>query len=424
MTYSASELPEIFMTAQKLVSEPIADIKATLLHEFARIGLADKIKPGQTVALTGGSRGIANMVEIMRETIGYLRSLGAEPFIIPAMGSHGGATAQGQVEVLAELGITEAAVGASIRATMEVREIGVTADRGIKVYIDRYAWEADHVVPINRIKPHTKYKGELESGLCKMINIGLGKYFGAQYYHHCALADGFPEVLESVSTVIIREKSVPFGLAIVEDGYDRTAVLEAIPGEEIVSREKELLDLSKRYIPRLPFKDIDFLVVDWMGKEISGAGMDSNVTGRNRDIMKRWYSDQKIKRLFVRDITPISRGNGVGLGLADFTTQRLIDHLDLKKTFINGMSTCYPEAIMLPPAVGTDREGLEACMNSIGLYEPGELRIVWIRDTAHLERVCLSRVLAEQARGRDDLELLGEPFRFPFDEEDNLVSPL
>ena len=257
-----------------------------------------------------------------------------------------------------------------------------------------------------------------------MMCIGLGKYFGARHYHHCALAYGFPEVLQSASKLVMREKSVPLGLAIVEDGYDQTAVLEAIPGERIVPREKELLKVAKEYIPGLPFKEIDILIVDWMGKEISGAGMDSNVTGRNRDIMKRWHSDQEVKRLFVRDITPSSMGNGIGIGMADFTTERLVNSLNLKKTYINGISTCYPEVIMIPPYFKTDQESLEGCMNTLGLYDPQQLRLIWIRDTAHLSRICLSRALARQAAEREDLILQGEPFPFPFDDQGNLVSPL
>ena len=422
--YSFSDLPRMVKTRQKLVSCPIIDIEEALTKELDKLNLGKNLKAGDTVALTGGSRGITNIDRVLRYTIDYLTRLGAKPFIVPAMGSHGGATAEGQVQILAQLGITEETMGAPIKATMEVHEIGNTEGEGTMVFMDRYAWEADFILPVNRIKPHTKFKGDLESGLCKMMNIGLGKYDGAQYYHHCALAFGFPEILESVSRVILREKKVLCGLAIVEDGYDQTAILEAIPADDIICREKELLAISKKYIPRLPFNDIDFLIVDWMGKEISGAGMDSNVTGRNRDIMKKWHSDQKIKRLFIRDLTPASLGNGIGIGTADFTTERLVKGLDLKKTLINGLSTCYPEVIMIPPYFKTDKEALEACMNTIGLYDPKGLKIIWIRDTAHLGTICLSQSLADQASKRDDLKVEDATFSFELSSDENLVSVL
>lgn len=405
-----------------LIDRKISNIEKVLKDQLTGLCLEEYVKPGQTVAVTGGSRGIANLCQILAETILYLKSVGLKPFIVPAMGSHGGATVEGQIQVLAGLGITESSVGAPIKATMEVEYIG-DAEPGIKVYMDKYAREADYILPVNRIKPHTKYKGDLESGLCKMLNIGLGKYHGAQYYHHCALAHGFPEVLESVARVITARNNILFGLAIVEDGYDETAIIEAIPADRIVEREKELLVIAKEYIPRLPFREIDLLIVDWMGKEISGAGMDSNVTGRNRDIMNRWHSDQKIKRLFVRDLTPSSMGNGIGIGAADFTTKRLVDSLDLVKTYINGISTCYPEIIMLPPSFGTDREAIEACMNTIGMYDPENLRIVWVRDTAHLDRIIISQALAAECAERNDLKVEGDPFLFPFDSGGDLVSP-
>jgi len=421
--YSHSSLPSLYRANQKLVSKKIFDIQKALSAEFSKLDIGSRIKPGDKVAITAGSRGIANITKILAETIRFCKSIEARPFVVPAMGSHGGATAEGQVQILEKLGINEDAVDAPIKATMEVKEIGVTQPYDIKVYIDQYAFEADHIIPINRIKPHTKYKGDIESGLCKMMNIGLGKYYGAQYYHHCALAYGFPEVLESVSRVIMTEKNIPFGVAIVEDGYDQTAIVEAIPGDLIIQREKELLKTAKEYIPRLPFPDIDFLIIDWMGKEISGAGMDSNVTGRNRDIMKKWHSDQKIKRLFVRDLTPSSIGNGIGIGMADFTTKRLVERLDLKKTYINGFSTCYPEVIMIPPHFETDGEAVEACMNTIGQYNPRDLKIIWIRDTAHLDDICISQALAREAMNRHDLQVIDPPFVFPFNGEGNLVSP-
>ncbi|MDD4363945.1 MAG: lactate racemase domain-containing protein, partial [Atribacterota bacterium] len=297
---------------QELVNKPILDFSSKIKAELDSLNLETKINPGDRVAITAGSRGINNIDKIIKILIEYIKSLNANPFIFPAMGSHGGATAEGQIKILQDYGISEESMDVPIMATMEVKEF-IKTKEGLSIYIDKIALEADHIIVVNRIKPHTKWKGSIESGLCKMMAIGMGKHIGAQYYHKYALQYGFPELLEIVAQNVIEKLPILFGLAIVEDGHDQTSMIEAIEPTNIIEKEKKLLLIAKDNLPKIPFEDIDILIIDEIGKEISGGGMDFNVIGRNRDIMNRWHSEQKVKRLFVRDITENSMGNGIGI---------------------------------------------------------------------------------------------------------------
>ncbi|HBR29656.1 MAG TPA: [Fe-S]-binding protein, partial [Firmicutes bacterium] len=386
------KFPPMGMIHQSLVDRPLADPAAETRKELATLNLAAKIKPGDRVGITGGSRGIRNISLITKEIVSFFKTLGAEPFIFPAMGSHGGAVAEGQIEMLEHYGITEELMGASVLSSMEVEEIGKTKE-GLIVYVDSYACRADHIFVVNRIKPHTKFKGHLESGLCKMMTIGLGKQKGADYYHMQALKYGFSEVIEAVATVVLEKMPVLGGLAIIEDGFDQTSILRAIEPDKIIEEERGLLDIAKEYLPKLPFSELDVLIVDQIGKDISGAGMDYNIIGRNRDIMDRWYSTQKIKRIFVRDLTKNTSGNGLGIGMADFTTERLIKKLDLEAMYMNALTASGPENAMLPIYFDSDRKALESCLTTIGPISPAEARIVWIKDTLSLEEVLVSESL-------------------------------
>jgi hypothetical protein len=359
---------------------------------------------------------------ILKEVLSALRALGAEPLLFPAMGSHGGATAEGQINLLKGYGVTEESMEVPIRATMETNEIGKTP-QGVSVYADGIACQADHIVVINRIKPHTKFKGPLESGLCKMMTIGMGKHRGAEYYHQQALKHGFPEVIEAVARVVMEKLPILFGLAIVEDGYDQTAVIRAIPTGKIVQTEKELLETAKVYLPQLPFPEIDILIVDRLGKEISGAGMDFNVIGRNRDLMNCWHSQQKIKRIFVRDLSEHANGNGLGIGMADFTTERFVRKLDLNVMYINAITASGPENAMIPIHFANDKLALQACLSTIGPIPETGVRLVWIRDTLSLERVILSESLCREAAPLDHVIVAGPLTDIAWDSADNLISP-
>lgn len=419
---NGAAFPRIAMARQRMTSLPIRDVVAAVQNEIGGLDLAGCVRPGEHIAVTAGSRGIRNIALILKEVVSALKTLGAEPFLFPAMGSHGGATAEGQIELLRGYGITEESMGVPILATMETNEIGKTP-QGVSVSVDRIVCQADHIVVINRIKPHTKFKGPMESGLCKMMTIGMGKHKGAEYYHQQALKHGFPEVIEDVARVVMEKLPVLFGLAIVEDGYDQTAVIRAIPAGKIVETEKELLEAAKTYLPRLPFPEIDVLIVDRLGKEISGAGMDFNVIGRNRDLMNRWHSEQTIKRIFVRDLSEHANGNGLGIGMADFTTERLVRKLDLNVMYINAMTASGPENAMIPIHFANDKLALHACLSTIGPILETGVRLVWIRDTLSLERVILSESLCREAEQLDHVTVVGPLTDIPWDAADNLISP-
>ncbi len=413
--------PQVGIIHQTLVNRPIVDLTNTINDQLATLNLSSKLEQGDRIGITAGSRGISNIDLIIKEIVLFLKRLGAEPFIFPAMGSHGGAVAEGQTELLAHYGITEESMGAPIISSMEVVEIGKSRE-GLSVYVDRHACEADHILVVNRIKPHTKFKGPLESGLCKMLTVGLGKQEGADYYHMYALKYGFSEVIEAVATVVLKKMSILGGLAIIEDGHDQTSIIRAVLPEQLIEEERGLLLVAKEYLPRLPFSDIDVLIVDQIGKDISGSGMDYNVIGRNRDIMDRWHSTQKIKRIFVRDLSKNTGGNGLGIGMADFTTEKVIRKLDLEMMYTNALTASGPENAMIPMYFSSDRKALEASLRTIGLISAEDMRIVWIKDTLSLEKVVVSKSLYNEAKERDDLECEGSLRGIAFDSLGNLQS--
>src|SRR5437660_3687348 len=310
---------------QKFERPRVEDIPAAVRRELEKLDLGKRIKPGQSVALTAGSRGIANIPLILQSVARYLKDLGAKPFLVPTMGSHGGGTAEGQRKILESYGITEAFVGAPIRASMEVVSVG-SSPEGFPVVVDRHAAEADHIGVIARVKPHTGFHGPIESGILKMMMIGLGKHAGALTYHQILLDHPFDQVVRSVGRTIRARSPIAFGLAIVENAYDETARIEAIRPEEFEPREEALLVLAKRWLARLPFQDADLLIVDEIGKDISGSGMDTNVVGRKRAFRTApTIGDQPQMRLiFVRGLSERTHGNATGIGLADLTTTRLV----------------------------------------------------------------------------------------------------
>ena len=316
----------------------ITDIPGTVLAELKKLCLERRVGPGQRIAITGGSRGIANIALILKTVADHVKLLGARPFIFPAMGSHGGATAAGQAAMLAHYDITESFTGAPVLSSMDAVEIARTRD-GVPVFIDKNASEADGIIVINRIKPHTKFKAPIESGLMKMMAIGMGKQKGADYYHKAAIQYTFPRIIVDAGREVLKKAPILCGLGLVENGYDQTAVIAALAPDELEEREKELLVLAKRMMPRLPFNDIDLLIIDEMGKEISGTGIDPNITGRNRDILGVFPHPVTVKRLFVSDLTPFSDGNANGIGFADVTSKRLVDKIDRAATYMNCI--CY-----------------------------------------------------------------------------------
>jgi len=412
-------LPRMYRVHQKFNGTKVDDIRETVRAELNTLSLT-AVKPGHRVAITAGSRGIANIAQILQAIVEFFRALGVEPYIFPAMGSHGGATAAGQVAMLAQLGVNESFVKAPILSSMEVEKISRIED-GVPVFIDKHAYSADHIVVVNRIKCHTKFKSSIESGLMKMMAIGMGKQRGAELYHKAAIQYTFPKIIVGAGREVIRQAPILCGLGIVENGYGETAKIEALKPEDIEWKEKKLLKLSKKMIAKLPFNEIDLLIVDEMGKDISGIGMDPNITGRNRDLLGSFPNPAHVKRLFVRDLTDKSKGNAIGIGLADITTQRLVDKIDQKATYINSITGISLEKAAIPMYVKNDREAIEIALGSVGLISPNKSKIVRIKNTLELEIVEASEAYAKELRKRTDLEIVDEPSSILFNNANNLM---
>jgi hypothetical protein len=398
----------------------VKDIPAEVEAQLHALALGAKVQPGQSVAITAGSRGIANIATILRAAAEHLRTLGARPFIVPAMGSHGGGTAQGQVEVLHTYGISEASLGCPIRASMETVVVG-QAPEGFPVHFDRLAFEADHVLVCGRVKPHTTFAGQIESGLMKMLLIGLGKCEGAAVYHRAIQDYSFDQIVRSVAGEVLRKCRILAGLAIVENAYDETALIEAVPPEQFEAREKELLVLARRWLPRLPFPQVDVLLIDKIGKNISGVGFDANVVGRkfndHRAVEDEW---PKVKRICLRGLTPATHGNAIGIGMAEFCRAHLLRETDWHATRLNVLISGHVSAAMPPLDYETDREMLEAALGTVGLVEPHEAKLLWIANTLDLAEVECSAAYLPEARQRGDLEILTGLRDLPLDEAGNL----
>lgn len=415
MTY-----PDMAVVKQKLYSSGINDIPAAVLSALSAFTISDMVKPGETVAVSVGSRGINRIDSVVYHCLKFFKNKGLKPFIVPAMGSHGGATAKGQRDVLAKLGITESTMGTPICSEMDVVQVGKLSN-GLKIFFSKKALEADYIVVINRIKPHTKFRAEIESGLCKMLTIGLGKAQGATEFHRRAVQHTF-KVIEDAATFIINQGRILFGLALLEDGRGDLMYVEAILPSSIVERDKILLKEARAAMGRIPFDYLDILIVDFIGKDISGIGMDSNITGRHRDIVGDFSISPHVKRIFVRDLSPASNGNGNGIGLADITTKRLVDSLDIQKTNINALTAISPEKAAIPIYFDTDRKSLDVCARTIGLDSIAKARIVRIKDTASLELLQVSKALELEVLSNPNLELITPWQPFEFDEDDNLIT--
>lgn len=321
------------------------------------------------------------------------------------------------MEFLRDYGIVEESVGAPIRATMDAVEVG-RLEYGTPVLLDAYAAEADHLVVVNKVKPHPCYSGPIQSGLMKMMMIGMGNHLGATLYHRAIITHGFQPLVYAAAREVLRTCPILFGLAILENAHDQTADLVAVRPEELIEKEEQLLTRAALLMPRLPFDEIDLLVIDEMGKNISGSGMDSNIVGRGKPIEKR------ITRIYVRDLTSESHGNVSGVGWADFCHRRLVDKMDLRGTYLNAITSGYPDSVAIPPNFASDRECLEAALATIGLPEPPEAKAVWIRNTKQLTEVAVSEAYAEEAAARPDLEVLDQPRCLSFDAAGNAHSPL
>ena len=410
-----SQFPRMFRLRQTFDARRVTDISGEVARQLDSLKLNEQIRPNQTVAITAGSRGIAHIGQITRAAVDHVKGLGATPFIVPAMGSHGGGTAAGQTQLLEHYGITPEKMGCELRASMETVIVDRTP-QGIPVHFDKHASTADHVLIVGRVKPHTGFVGDVESGLHKMMLIGLGKHEGAKIYHRAIADYSFMEIITAVAASVIAKCRVIGGLAIVENAYDETALIEAVPPTRFLEREIELLKLAIQWLPRLPFPVADLLIIDQIGKNISGTGLDTNVVGRKYNDHAGTDRDTvRCKRIFVRGLTEETHGNATGIGISEFTNQRTADAIDRKITAINCITGLHPTAAMIPIAYETDRDAISQALHTCGLVEPPNAKVIQIKDTLHLADVLVSEKYLDELSGRNDLERLSEPDEMAFD---------
>lgn len=415
---SDQKLPKMFRIRQRfprerIMSEEIPDVIEKLMSEER---FASQIKPGMRIAVTAGSRGIANVALITKCIADFVKKRGGEPFVVPAMGSHGGATAQGQTAILNSYGITEEYIGCPILSSMEVKKIGVN-EEGMDVYIDRYAAEADGIIISCRIKPHTAFRGPYESGIMKMMTIGLGKQHGAEVCHEA----GFKHMAKYVpmfGKAILKNAPVLFAIASIENAYDETAKLAAVLADEVEEKEPPLLKEAFANMPRILVDECDVLVVDQIGKNFSGDGMDPNITGT----FCTPYASGGIKaqRVCVLDLSPETHGNGIGLGYSSATTKRVFDQLDFASMYPNAITCTVLGGVRIPIVMESDKEAIQVCVRTCNEIDKENPRIVRIPNSLHIEHIMLSEAYYEEVKKHPDIEILSEPEYLPFDAEGNL----
>jgi hypothetical protein len=412
--------PKVVKVRQDFPRPRVEEVGEALREQCGREEIKSRIEPGMEVAITAGSRGISGIDNILRSLVQILKDAGARPFIIPAMGSHGGATAEGQVEILRSLGVTEESLGAEIRSSMEVVELGET-ESGVPVFMDRIASEADGIIVVGRIKKHTDFRSEIESGLLKMSAIGLGKHAQALALHAHGVK-GIKDYMVEAGRMVFSSGKVLFGVGIVENAYEETAMIESIPPERVVEREAELLEESARLMPKLPVSEIDLLFVDELGKNFSGTGMDTNVIGRFRIPGVEEPESPRVKYLIVSDVSEAAHGNALGVGLADLTTRRLFEKINYEAMNQNVLTSTFLERAKIPMILESDREALEAAMRCNWGVEPEDTRFVRIPNTLHLRYLYLSENLLEEALANGNVEVVEEAAEAEFDEDGYFTS--
>lgn len=404
---------------QNFPKTPPLDIAASLRRDFT-----PEVRPGASIAVAAGSRGISNYATVVGTVVAILKDAGAKPFIVPAMGSHGGATPEGQRSLLSEYGITEERMGVPLRDSMGVERLGTT-EEGIPVHFSAEALKADGIVVVNRVKPHTDFIGKVGSGLLKMIAIGLGKQAGAAACHAAGQKFGLERVIKGVAGISLRKAPILSGVAILEDPYHETAKLAVVPRSEIEVREVELQLEARKLMPRLPFDDMDLLIIDRIGKNISGPGMDPNVVGRPVQGYSATLSDRSwnpvVRRILVTDLTAESHGNAIGIGMADFTTAKLVGKIDKQAMYMNALTSLSVATVKIPITFDTDRDAVRGALGTLALEDPSKAKVIRIQDTLSLGKIHLSEAFAEAVKGRKDLSPLGPPEEIAFDPAGNLL---
>lgn len=416
---AGTPLPKMFACRQVFPRRALgcSEIPQCIRSLLGRRNYAEKIHPGMRIAITAGSRGIANVVEITRSIADFVKERGAIPFVVPAMGSHGGATAEGQTALLADLGITEAAVGCEIRSSMEVRKIGVD-DIGNDVYIDSIANEADGIIVACRIKPHTDFRGPYESGIMKMLVIGLGKRRGAEFCHNEGM-EKMAENLPRIGKVILKKANILLAVAVIENAYDETGEIHALLPGEVEEKEPELLRKAFDLMPRILFPECDLLIIDQIGKNFSGCGMDPNITGT---FYAPWLSGGlKHKRVCVLDISPESHGNFSGLGVCDATTKRVFEKVDTNSTYTNALTCKVLADAKIPCVLNNDKECIQMCLRTLPGTDTTAKRVIRISNSLHVDSIWLSEEFYKEAMQHPMLEILSEPKEMTFSLEGKIL---
>ncbi len=398
---------------------PVEDIPETVRKELDREDLGGKIQPGMKIAITCGSRGMTNNAVMARAMVDFVKSRGAEPYIVAAMGSHGGATAEGQTQILKDYGITEEAMGCPVKSSMETVQAGLSGIRKQPVFVDKNASEADGILLFNRIKPHTSFRGPYESGLMKMMAIGLGKQKGAESIHHQSPAI-MHELVEEYGRTILENCPVLGGIAVIENAYDDTYMIKGLTPQEIIDKEPGLKEISYKTIARLLFEKCDVLVVDKIGKNISGDGMDPNISGRF--VLPQYCSGGiQAEKVVILDITDETHGNAQGIGLAEVTTRRLVNRMKLEMTYPTGVTNTFLHLMKIPMIMDNDREALQlALMCCPDAEDHDNMKLIRIPNTAHIGEIEISEGLLPLAEANPDIEILTEPYDLPFDAQGNL----
>jgi hypothetical protein len=409
-------IPRMVRVRQIFQHPRVNDVPARVRELMEREDISASIRPGMDIAVTCGSRGIANIKYIIREICTCVLERGGKPFILPAMGSHGGATAEGQKEIIESYGVTEEFCGAPIRSCMDVKRIGSTKD-GRDVFIDSNAAKSDGIIVVGRIKPHTDFRGPYESGIMKMMVIGLGKQRGAETFHRDGPAH-MAENLQLFGKAILRYAPILFGIAILENAYDETAKIEALTKEEIIEKEPPMLVEARELMAKSYIQDVDLLIVDRIGKDISGDGMDPNITGR---FCNPYVSGgMNAKKIAILDLTDESHGQMVGLGYGDVTTRRCLNRCDFEATFPNALTSTTFTPFRVPMVLETDRDAIGACLKYCGNNDKQNPRVMRIRDTMHMGEIWVSEALLNEVRKNPNMEIIGEPEEIPFDTDGNL----
>jgi hypothetical protein len=414
-------LPRMVHIRQKFKTTRIDNVSRVVAEQFKRPEVRATVKPGMSIALGVGSRGIANLADCVKQVVADLKALGAKPFVFPAMGSHGGATAEGQRQVLEDYGVTEANIGCPVQSQMDVVELGKLD--GMPVYMDKLAAAADGFAFVCRVKPHTNFRAPIESGIVKIMSIGMGKIVGATELHTNGM-DTFGELLPKTAKFIMSKKNFLFGVGMVENAADETAIVEVVPAGELWEREPVLQAKAKEMMARICFDEVDALIIERIGKNISGAGMDPNITGRNNRFIE-WDMKPLVKKIVVLGLTPETHGNACGIGCADVTTMRLYKEMDIPKTYANIIASTYLDGAMIPMIMNTDQEAIQLAVKTVVRVKPLDCKIVRIRNTLELVDIHVSEPLLAQVRANPDrFEIVGQPEPFKFDAKGALYPML